>query len=97
MPSLYTESSVGTVIGNRNEGGNGRLLHWVVLVDWTLEGASAPQGLILASMKGSLEAIWQCKLLPHMGPVAGRVRSPHVIPCHFKLSYAKRGGHLISL
>lgn len=51
----------------------------LVLVDWTLEGASAPQGLILASMKGSLEAIWQCKLLAHMGPVAGRVRSP---PCH---------------
>lgn len=71
--------TVGTVKGNRNEGGNGRFLHWVVLVDWTLEGASAPQGLILASMKGSLEAIWQCKLLPHMGPVAGRVRSP---PCH---------------
>ena len=51
------------------------------------------RGLILASStKGSLGAIWQCKLLPHMGLVAGRVRSP---PCHtlsfqIKLCKARR-------
>lgn len=51
------------------------------------------RGFILAcSAKGSLGAIWQCKLLPHMGPVAGRVRSPwcHTLSFQIKLCKARR-------
>lgn len=63
--------------------------HWKVLVFH--KGSSLPPWRAAWKQFGSVNCChtW--------GRLLAGSEAPHVIPCHFKLSYAKRGGHLISL